>query len=66
MRINTINMNVVQMATGKLQLANCNSQLATGKWLLTTGCLQTSAGRKLLVSNPGRRHLVKDATVNRK
>ena len=59
MRLNSINMNIVQMAAGKWQLTNGNCQQATAKWLLTTGCLQTSAGRKLIVSKPGRRQQVK-------
>jgi hypothetical protein len=59
-------MNVVQMAAGNLQMTNGNCQLTTAKWLLTTGCLQTSAGRKLLLSNPGRRHPGNGVRVNRK
>jgi hypothetical protein len=66
MRLNSINMNVVQMAAGKWQLANGNCHQATAQWLLTTGCLQTSAGRKLLVSKPGRRQKVKGIHARRK
>ena len=38
------------MAASNWQLANGNGNLATGKWLLTTGCLQTFSGKKLLDS----------------
>jgi hypothetical protein len=58
-------MNVVQMASGNLQFVNGNRQQTTAKWLLSTGCLQTSAGRKLLVSKPGKRQQVKGARGTR-
>ncbi len=48
-------MNMVQMAAENCQLAHGNRHLAAGKSLLATGCLQTSAGRKLLDSRPGKR-----------
>jgi hypothetical protein len=50
MKINSINKNIIQMAASNWQLANGNGNLATGKWLLTTGCLQTFSGKKLLDS----------------
>jgi len=58
-------MNIVQMAAGSWQLAKGRRQMATDKWLLTTGCLQTSAGRKLLVSKPGKRQQSGGARGNR-
>lgn len=54
MRINSINRNVLQLAASNWQLANGTGNLATGKWMLTTGCLQTPAGRKLLNSKTGK------------
>jgi hypothetical protein len=57
MKFNSINMNVVQLAASNWQLASGNGQRATNKWLLTTGCLQTAAGRRLLGSNPGWKQL---------
>ena len=54
MRLNTINRNVLQMAASNWQLSSGTGNLATGKWLLTTGCLQTFAGRKLLDSKSGK------------
>ena len=54
MRLNNINMNVVQMAAGSWQLTSNIRQQATGNWLLGTGCLQSSGGRKLLSSKPGK------------
>jgi len=54
MRLNSLNMNVVQMAAANWQLTPNIRQQATGNWLLGTGCLQTSGGRKLLASKPGK------------
>ena len=55
MKFASINMKVVQMAASNWQVANGTSHLATDKWLLTTGCLQTFSGKKLVDSKPGKR-----------
>ena len=55
MNFNSINMKVVQMAASNWQLAMGTSHMATDKWLLTTGCLQTFPGKKLVDSKPGKR-----------
>ncbi len=65
MRVNTLNVNAMQMAADNWQLANGNRHMATDKSLLATGCLQTMAGRKLLDSKPGKRQQVKGVRMNR-
>jgi hypothetical protein len=65
MRINTLNMNAVQMAADNWQLAHGNHHLAAGKSLLASGCLQTSAGRKVLDSRPEIRPKGNGLRVNR-
>lgn len=55
MKFDSINMKVVQMAASNWQVAKGTSHLATDKWLLTTGCLQTFSSRKLMDSQPGKR-----------
>ncbi len=55
MKFNSINMKVVQMAASKWEVASGTSHLATDKFLLTTGCLQTFSGKKLVDSRPGKR-----------
>lgn len=64
MKFNSINMKVVQMAASNWQLANGTSHLATDKWLLTTGCLQTFSGKKLVDSKPGKREQTKGFRPN--
>lgn len=65
MRFKSINMNVVQMAANNWHLGTGAGHLTTDKWLLTTGCLQTFTGRKLLDSKPGRRQQGKGFRANR-
>ncbi len=64
MKFNSINMKVVAMAAGKWQVASGTSHLATDKWLLTTGCLQTFADKKLVDSRPGKRQQTKGFRPN--
>jgi|GEM_PF-5799125 len=65
MRFSSINKNVLQLAASNWQMANGAGNLETGKWMLTTGCLQTSAGRKLLNSKPGKVKQPKKLSPNR-
>ena len=64
MRLNSINRNVLQLAASNWQLASSTGKLATGKWMLTTGCLQTFAGKKLLDSKGSNINQSKGPAIN--
>jgi len=64
MRLNSINKNVLQLAASNWQLARSTGKLATGKWMLTSGCLQTFAGKKLLDSKGSKMHQGKGPAIN--